>query len=440
MKSAAFVFLLLLQLGVLFGADRKAKSASALTAAPNPPNTDFSAYGEKAPWVLSDAFLRAAAENGRENVSESKVAPYLLPDLFTFSDGRKVATSAAWESERRAELLGIFRREVYGIPPVRPTTLAFHLLATDPHALNGQATLKRVAIRFQLGGETFEFHLSLFVPNRRTGKAPVFLLLNHRSTDNTDPTRRIRSEFWPVEYAIGRGYAMAAINVAEEVDPDQPKATTGIRAFYRRLHPKPEELTWATIAAWAWSGSRAVDYFETDPDIDVTRVAVIGHSRTGKTALWAAAQDTRFALACVNCAGEGGPALSRRNFGETLGMITANFPHWFTPAYSRYADRIDSLPIDQHELVALVAPRGYHGADATEDLHADPRGSWLALVEASKVWAMQGRAQALADEMPLVNDLLVNGPIAYHIRKGGHALTTFDWKLHLDHADRLFRP
>jgi hypothetical protein len=166
---------------------------------------------------------------------------------------------------------------------------------------------------------------------------------------------------------------------------------------------------------------------------------VIGHSRTGKTALWAAAQDTRFALACVNCAGEGGPALTRRNFGETLGMITRNFPYWFTPSYARYADRIDALPIDQHQLVALVAPRGYHGADATQDLHADPRGSWLALQEASRAWALLGRAPALRDAMPLVNDLLIAGPLAYHMRDGGHALTTFDWKMYLDHADTLFR-
>jgi dienelactone hydrolase len=305
--------------------------------------------------------------------------------------------------------------------------------------MGGKATLKRVAIRFTLGGEPFTFHLTLFVPNERQGRAPVFLLLNHRSPENTDPTRKTKSEFWPAEYAIERGYAIAAINVAAEVEPDNAKATTGIRAFYRKHYAKPEELTWGALSAWAWSGSRAVDYFETDPDIDMSKIAVIGHSRGGKTSLWAGAQDTRFALACVNDAGQGGPALSRRNLGEDVATITRSFPHWFAPTYTTYGGKEETLPVDQHEVVALVAPRGYHGADASVDLWADPRGSWLALVEASRVWALYGKTAPLQDQMPLMNDLFVQGPLAYHIRAGGHGLTMFDWKLHLDHADLLFK-
>lgn len=426
------------QLGV--GVACLALAAAAKAAALNPPNTDFSAYTEKSPWILSEGFLKSqSAAQKQSNLYESKVAPYTLPDLFTLADGRKVASVADWENLRRPELLSLFRQYVYGVPPPRPDDLTFRVITTDPQALGGQATLKRIALTFRLGPESFVFHLSLFVPNQRTKPAPVFLLLNHRGPENTDPSRKIRSEFWPVEYAISRGYAIAAINVADEVDPDRPHATDGVRAFYRRLHPQADRFTWATISAWAWSGSRGVDYLETDPAIDAAKIAVIGHSRTGKTALWAAAQDTRFALTCVNNAGEGGPALSRRNFGETLGMITRNFPHWFTPAYARYAHSIADLPVDQHQLVALVAPRGYHGADATQDLHADPRGSWLALVEGSKAWSLYGRSPALRDPMPLVNDLLVSGPLAYHLRAGGHALTTFDWKLYFDHADALYR-
>jgi arylsulfatase A-like enzyme/dienelactone hydrolase len=238
---------------------------------------------------------------------------------------------------------------------------------------------------------------------------------------------------------IERGYAVAAINVADEVEPDNAKAATGIRAFYRQHYTKPEELTWGALSAWAWSGSRAADYFETDPDIDTSKIAVIGHSRGGKTSLWAGAQDTRFALVCVNDAGEGGPALSRRNFGEDNAAINKSFPHWFAPKYATYAGKEDTLPVDHHEVVALVAPRGYHGADAADDLWADPRGSWLSLVEASKVWALYGKATALKDQMPLVNDLLLQGPMAYHIRAGGHGLLLFDWKLHLDQADVLFK-
>lgn len=403
------------------------------------PNTDFSKYEKKFPWKVSREFLDIqAAKVPWQNRDESKVPPYTLPDMFRLADGNRVRTAAAWEQQRRGELLDLFRREVYGIAPPKPDTLAFQIVESDPKAMGGKATLKSVAISFQLGGERFTFHLTLFVPNQRRGKVPAFLLLNHRGADNTDPTRKIQSEFWPAEYVIGRGYAIAAINVADEVDPDKRKATTGIRLFYKKHAANPERLTWGAISAWAWSGSRAMDYFETDPDIDASRVAVIGHSRTGKTSLWTGAQDTRFSLVCVNDAGEGGPALARRYFGETLGQINQHFGYWFTPKYATYADKVDSLPVDQHELVALVAPRGYHGADASIDLHADPRGSWLSLVEASKAWALYAHP-TVKDHMPLVNDLFLNGPIAYHMREGGHGLTTFDWKLYMDHADSVWK-
>jgi arylsulfatase A-like enzyme len=387
-------------------------------------NPDFAKYEQKFPWTPSEKLVKSlSSKRSTINYDEAKVRPYTLPDMFTLNSGEKVTTTTAWEQQRRGELLDLFRRYVYGFAPPKPQTLTFRVVQSDPKAMGGQATLKRVAISVQFQGEPFTFHLTLFVPNQRQGKASVFLLLNHRGPENTDPTRARKMEFWPAEYVIGRGYAVAAINVADEVEPDNAKATTGIRVFYRQHYPKSEELTWGALSAWAWSGSRAVDYFETDPDIDTSKIAVIGHSRGGKTSLWAGAQDTRFALVCVNDAGEGGPALARRNFGEDNAAINKSFP----------------LPVDHHEVVALVAPRGYHGADAADDLWADPRGSWLSLVEASKVWALYGKAAALKDPMPLVNDLLLQGPMAYHIRAGGHGLLLFDWKLHLDQADTLFK-
>ena len=426
-----------LLLPLVLAAVTAARAASALV----PPSPDFSAYAKKSPWTLDESFLaEAAAKRPNSNFYESKVAHYLLPDLFTFAaaGGGKATDPATWET-RRAELLELFRGEVYGFAPPRPDTLAFRVIRSDPRAMEGRATLKQVAISLQLGGETFAFNLTLFVPNRRPGPAPVFLLLNHRGPDNTDPTRENRSEFWPAEYAIDRGYAMAAVNVSAEVEPDRRDATTGVRAFYKKHAALAGgDFTWGALAAWAWAGSRAVDYFITDSDLDSAQIAVIGHSRSGKTSLWAAAQDPRFALAAVNCSGEGGASLSRHNIGETLRQITSNFPHWFVPGYARYADDPARLPVDQHQLIALVAPRGCHGGDGTLDLHADPRGAWLALVAASPAWALHGRATALPDAMPLVNDLLLHGPLAYHLREGGHALTTFDWKLYLDHADALF--
>ena len=401
---------------------------------------EFSKYERKFTWEVSkDLVDKMSASRPANNFDESRVPAYTLPDIFTQHDGKKVTTAAAWEQQRRVELLKLFRREVYGIAPPKPDNLTFRVIESDLQAMGGRATLKRVAISFQLRDMPFTFHLTLFIPNQRKGRSPVFLQLNHRNINNTDPTRKTISDFWPAEYVIERGYAIAAINVAAEVEPDRPNATTGIRIFYRQHYSKPEELTWGALSAWAWAGSRAVDYFETDPDIDAARVAVIGHSRSGKTALWAGANDTRIALTCSNCSGEGGPALSRRMFGENISNLNTRFGYWFSGKYANYSDNEDSMPFDQHMVVALVAPRGYHGADATEDLWADPKGSWLSLVAASKVWVMYGNARPMKEKMPLVNDLLVNGPLAYHLREGGHNLEKYDWKLYLDHADVLFK-
>ena len=250
------------------------------------PSPDFSAYEKKTPWVSEpDVIATYAKRQPKSNFAEAMVPPYTLPEMLKLESGETVATPEDWK-RRRAELLKLFRSEMFGVSPPRPEDLTFRVLETDPKAMDGAATLKRIAASFTLAGETFTIPITLFVPNERSGPAPVFLLLNHRGVENTDPTRKTKMEFWPAEYAIARGYAMAAINVAADIDPDHRDATTGVREFYRKHHPQAADFTWATLAAWAWSGSRAVDYFATDDDIDSKRIAVIGHSRTGKTALW----------------------------------------------------------------------------------------------------------------------------------------------------------
>ncbi len=415
-----------------------ANSAGISTAQEGSPSSpDFSAYENKFAWDVPAELVERLSSRRANNFDESKVPEYILPDIFTLS-GETITNRMDWEQTRREELLDLFRREVYGYAPPRPDNLAFRIVESNEDALGGMATLKIVEISFSLQDKPFSFHLTLFTPNENSGKSPAFLLLNHRAPENTDPSRLTISNFWPAEYAISRGYAIAAVNVAAEVDPDKPESTTGIRAFYKKYYPEPESLTWGTIAAWAWAGLRGMDYLETDPDINSEQVAVIGHSRGGKTSLWAGAQDTRIALTCPNNAGEGGPALSHRLFGEYVSNLNSRFPHWFTDNYNAYSGKELSMPFDQHMVVALVAPRAYHGGDATSDLWADPRGSWLSLTEASKVWEMYGSGEALKDKMPLVNDLLVHGPIAYHMREGGHNLGIFDWKLYMDHADILF--
>lgn len=415
------------------------RDAVAVTGAGSPAD-DFVAYQEKYPWTVSRELIAHGVPGSVPEtiIDEALVPAYTLPDLFVSQSGQSIATAVAWEGQRRKELLGLFETEVFGHAPPKPAKMAFEWVDRDPEALEGKATLRLMAVTLQVGQGTFRFRFTLVTPNHRAGKSPVFLFLNYRGISSIHTKGPIEGVSWPVAYALERGYAMAALDLSEEVDPDKPNATTGLRAFYRKNFPRPEELTWGTLSSWAWAASRVVDCLVTIPDIDPGKIAIVGHSRAGKTALWAGAQDERIALVVPNNPGDGGPTIVRRRFGNTIEVMTRRNPHWFTAKYATYAHRENSMPIDQHMLVALVAPRGYHSGDGSEDLWHDPRGSWISLVEASKVWSLYGAAKALHDPMPWVNDLLIDGPIAYHLRAGGHGLMLFDWKLYLDHADLFF--
>lgn len=402
---------------------------------------DFSAFDTVHPWIVSPEIIAKAYAYGRapeSNFDESKVPRYQLPELMRFLDGRPVDTPTDWEN-RRIELIELFRQNVFGTSPPKPDTLAFSLVDRHSQSLDGRATFKRVAIRFHAGGDSFVFHVTLYVPNQRQRPAPVFLLIRHKARTPAHQAAEDGGEFWPVGYALKRGYAMMVMDAAAEVDPDEPRADSGVRAFYRRQETGNRTFTWRMLAAWAWGAARAMDYIETDPDLDAHNVAVVGHSRGGKAALWAGAQDERFRLVIPNNAGDGATCLVRRRLGNTIEVMTTRNPHWFVDRYATYAQREASAPFDQHMLIALVAPRGYHAGDGSEDLWHDPLGSWFALREASKAWTLSASARSMEDKpMPEVNELVRNGAIAYHLRTGGHALRLIDWKLYFDHADAFF--
>lgn len=369
-------------------------------------------------------------------------APYTLPDPLVTRDGRKITTADAWMKTRRPEVLELFREHVYGRVPATPYQTSFKVVKEDRNAMDGVATLKLVEITITAGGKSLVLPMSLFVPNQRRGPAPAFLLICNRPPgDNIDPTRQKRTEFWPAEEGIARGYAMAAF-FNGDVDPDDKKDVDfkdGIHALLDRGPRAPD--AWGTIAAWAWGASRCMDYLVTDKDIAADRVAVIGHSRGGKTALWAGAEDQRFAIVVSNDSGCGGAALARRRTKEkeTVAAINRGFPHWFNQNYKGYAGREDALPIDQHLLVALIAPRAVCVGSAELDLWADPRGEFLSVVHAAPVYRLFGRqALGASTEMPPINEPRHGDGAHYHIRDGKHNLTLVDWTAYWDFADRHY--
>ena len=388
-------------------------------------------------WTENIELARKLSEKRSEiNYFEDKVPSYELPPLMKDDDGRPITTTAQWAA-KRAKLLDLFRNELYGYSPERPKDEWFEIAKIDRQAMGGAATLKLVNIHLGAQPEAPVIHLNLFIPNNRTKPAPAFLLICNRDRENIDPTRKIKSDFWPAEQIVARGYAAASF-FNGDVAPDKYDGfTTGIHAYLQ--NPASRKFnSWGTIAAWAWGGSRVMDYFETDPDIDEKHCAVTGHSRGGKTALWCGAQDERWALTISNCSGCSGAAIARRRFGESLKVIQNAFKHWFCGNYRKYIDREDDLPFDQHELVALVAPRAVYVTSADEDLWADQRGEWLAIHEAEPVWKLFGRKGLPSDIMPPLDKPLIGDGMGYHIRTGEHNYKVFDWNAHMDLADREF--
>jgi hypothetical protein len=384
-----------------------------------------------------DVVARATTQRPEFNFAEAKVPAYDLPDPLLQPDGTRVESPAQWV-EQRERLLELFRRHVYGRSPGLPDQLRFEPVEVHPEALDGKATLKRIRIISQVAERQHTFEVTLFVPNASTGPAPLFLLLNNRDRGNVDPTRNQRSEFWPVEEGIARGYAMAVFQVADLAPIDPTRYREGIIQTFESNGEEPPGDAWKALAAWAWGASRVMDYLETDPAINASRVAVLGHSRGGKAALWTGAQDERFALTISNNSGCGGAALSRRRFAETVARINTAFPYWFCDNFRAFNDQEDTLPVDQHMLIALAAPRAVYVASADQDLWADPQGEFLGLAHASPVFGLWGYQPLGQDAMPALDKPLHAPPLAYHIRKGGHNLTLYDWSRYMDFADQLW--
>jgi pimeloyl-ACP methyl ester carboxylesterase len=389
-------------------------------------------------WQPSKETVDRLTKNQPEfNYFEEKVPPYKLPEVLSSPKGTKVKNAGTWEKNRRNEILELFRENVYGRVPSTPYEKTFTLINEDKNSMGGASTLKQIDIKIESSGKSLDIHLTLFVPNKVAKPVPAYLLIDNRGPQNTDPTRKLRSEFWPAEEVIARGFAIAVFSNAD-VDPDNfDEFKNGIHGLLDRGERKPD--SWGTIAAWAWGASRCMDYFETDRDINSKKVAVVGHSRGGKTALWAAAEDQRFAMAVSNESGCGGAALARRKYGETVARINNAFPHWFCTNYRKWANNEDSMPVDMHMLISLIAPRAVYVTSASEDLWADPKGSYLSLYHSVPVFKLFEKGMTLPERMPPLNKQITSGKLAYHVRDGAHNLLLRDWNWFMDFGDVVLK-
>lgn len=399
----------------------------------------------------------------RENIiyDESKVPEYQLPDVLTRFNGKKVKTDKTWFKKQSPEILKLFKDEVYGNVPGKLKISEVKVWETSENAVNGLAIRRQISLFFKKNDKNLEVNVLMYLP-KSDKKAPVFLAYNFtgnhavykdpdiRLTESwvendpsmgiinnrvTEQSRAAASDRWPVDEIIKAEYGLVTVYYGD-VDPDKNDFTDGIEPFfYAENQVKPKSDEWGSIAVWAWGLSRVLDYLETDTLVDAKKVAVLGHSRLGKAALWAGATDQRFAMVISNESGCGGAALSKREFGETVLTINASFPHWFCDNFKKYNNNEAKLPVDQHMLLALIAPRPLYIASAEGDQWADPRGEFLSAKYASAVYELLGLEGLPVKEMPAVNQPVM-GTIGYHIRSGKHNLTTYDWNQYLKFADK----
>tara|TARA_B100001750_G_scaffold248622_1_gene282768 strand:+ start:48281 stop:49537 length:1257 start_codon:yes stop_codon:yes gene_type:complete len=391
------------------------------------------------------------------NYDETKVPKFTLPDALVTFSGNHISDHVQWEADRRFEIFQFFERQVYGKVPGRLDEYSFKLIEESNDAYGGKARRKQVAISLKKNKKSITYNMLIYLP-KGNPTAPVFLGYNfygnHTVTsdpkvpltkswvpnnesfgikDNkaTEASRGVRQHRWAIEKMLDNGFGLATIYYGE-VDPDKNDFSDGVHElFYTEDQTKPKTNEWGSIAGWAFGLSKAMDYLENDGNI--SNVVVFGHSRLGKAALWAGATDKRFAGVISNNSGCGGAALSKRKFGETVGKINTAFPHWFADSFLKYNDNEKTLPVDQHQLLALIAPRPLYVASAFDDRWADPKGEFLSAHYASKVYELYEKEGIATEQIPEVNQPLQH-TVAYHIRTGKHDVTDYDWEQYITWA------
>ena len=364
------------------------------------------------------------------NYDESKVPALHLPDPFVSEKGKQIRSIEDWEKVRRSEIFRLFESEVYGHLPKDFDALSFNVVNEKKNPFPEVADLEEVDITVSRNGKSHTMRVNFFLPKSQKGPFPVILLINY--LPKYPDGKLVDESFWPVPELIQRGFATASFH-AETVAPDDAKTYQNgiISTLYPEQIGKVDGLK--AFGAWGWAAMRAMDYFEQHPRIDAKKSILVGHSRTGKTALWTSANDPRWAITYANESGCGGAALSKRKFGETVEAINNRFPHWFADNFRKYNGKEETLPLDQHLLPGLIAPRAVYYSSARGDQWADPKGEYLGIQLGSRVAAEIYEKKAVFEKS--FEEL--NGPVhlesvGYHIREGKHDLTWEDWRMFLE--------
>ena len=409
-------------------------------------------------------FLAQSAFSQREetNYDEAKVPLFQLPDPLRTFDGKTIGTVREWEELRRPELLDFFTDQVYGRVPDDLGISSYEMLEEGRSDLVRGALRQQVKVTVSRDGHQLDFVLLLYLPESNP-KAPVFLgpnfYGNHGVTTDqkvlisdawamnsadysiegnrfTEASRGSRADRWAIQQLIDAGFGLATFYYGE-IDPDKNDFTDGIHPFfYQPGQTQPTDGEWGSIAAWAWGMSRALDYLVQNERVDASQVIAFGHSRLGKTALWAGANDRRFAAVIANNSGCGGAALSKRKYGETLQVINTAFPHWFTEGFKQFNGNEEELPVDQHELIALIAPRPVYVASAQADRWADPKGEYLGAYHAGPAYDLYGKSTLPSDQLPAIHEPIFQ-TVGYHIREGVHYVTEYDWEQYIRWASEV---
>jgi hypothetical protein len=409
-------------------------SITVLSVLADPPKPGTTGNPDNVPFIgKSDPNgnpVRLAKATGHvSNYTEDKVAKYTLPDPLVLGDGERVTTAEMWTKKRRPEILKFYQTEIYGRVPENAPRVTWEVAETDPKARDGTAVKRRVVGRVGDKPDGLKLTLTVFTPAKAARPVPVLLSLSFGFPPGNRPPRA--DVFDPVAEVLGRGWGYATIGYGD-IQPDRADRWTegviGLTLKEGQKQPAPDE--WGTISAWAWGASRCVDFLASDKAFDSRRIAITGASRLGKTVLWAGAQDERVAAVFSVVPGEMGASLIRRDWGETLDDMAQNFPYQFAGNFQKWAGRWNDLPVDQHMLIALCAPRPVYVNGGLKDQWSDPKGEFLALVAAGPVYRLLG-----AKDLGITDKPVTTGSLAFHYHSSGHTAVPADWKAFLDFAD-----